>query len=206
MAQADMLRLRGDLCKATNDFEVKLPSPRRVNNRLGVQLRRISDNSLEIASPALDDNKAFPSMIADWNRSNERRKEEVDRCIMPGDRITAVNDSLDYLEMLSELVYAPNMTLNMQREVPGVLKPRKMSNHRADSPGSPASPARPNQDTANLPKSQFTRAGASALAARRGIPSLPPLPDGGVSGKSLKPSSSEASTREPTPCEVRRSR
>jgi len=184
-AQAELLQKRCELGQALDSFDARLPTPRRTHDRLGVQLNRVSDDKLEITSAADENDVVRPGLVAQWNKLQDKldKHQQSKLRIKPGDRITAVNHSPDYMGMLEQLDQAPRVTLSIERDRVGVLTP--IANLSA------ASQSRPPKLT-------------DGLSSRRPseLTMLPPLPsvkcDNCRSGCSM-PSISEGSTREPTP-------
>lgn len=177
--QAQLLQTRGELQGALLKFEACLPTPRRTSGRLGVKLNRIDDDKLEIATAADENDVVRPGLVAEWNKQQAKHAHQRLR-IRPGDRITAINHSPDYISMLEELDQAPHVTLSIERDRPGVLLP-------GFRPGglSLTSQSRPSEKS-------------DGLSSRR--PLLPPLPPVKCEKPGARrPSISESSTREPTP-------
>jgi len=180
-AQAELLQKRCELGQALDRFDACLPTPRRTHSRLGVQLNRVSDGKLQIATSADENDIVRPGLVAEWNKLQDKHLQS--KRIQQGDRIAAVNHSPDYFRMMEELDQAPRITLTIERDRPGVWMP--MANLSATS-------------QSWRPKS------IDGLSSRG--PMLPPLPPmkcekqhGFGSGTS---SISEGSTREPSPRKV----
>jgi hypothetical protein len=155
--------------------------------------------------------EARASMIAEWNKG-QKSAFSPERCILPGDRITAANGSSDYVDMLEELAFSSKMTLAMERDLPGVLEPQWKYVDDSLSPVEKSSRKCGDSDSnsRNAPKSPVLREaglrqmGVSALAARRQLDQLPRvLPGTHFSGKAGGASLSEASTCESSPREPR---
>lgn len=187
--QAHLMKQRGEVGGALLKFDAILPTPRRKQSRLGVRLRRVSDGKLEVVTAGDENDAVRPGCIAEWNKLHANRSQTKLR-IIPGDRITAVNHSLDYISMLEELDQASHMTLSIERDEPGVLTPM---------------PDRFEQKTQPVKKLKEEDLARQRLEASRKRQLLPPLPH--IKTGSRKPSitsigegsMSEGSTREPTP-------
>lgn len=189
-AQAELLKRRGQLLGALDSFDAGLPTPRRTQRRLGVQLQRISNDKLVVASAADENDVVRPGCVAEWNKlHNVMDHLEAKLRIQPGDRITAVNHSPDYISMLEEIDQAPRIVLSIERDRPGVLAPvpSHSTSRHVDSCKS--------QDLPILPQQPVEE-----VHIRRSL--LPPLPPVKTQFGSRRPSISEGSTREPTPRKV----
>jgi len=110
------MKQRGELGGALVKFDAALPTPRRRQSRLGVQLQRIPDGKLEVASAADENDFVRPGCVAEWNKKHTNQSQAKLR-IRPGDRIIAVNQSPDYISMLEEIDQAPRMILSIEREI-----------------------------------------------------------------------------------------
>jgi len=170
------MKQRGELGGALMRFDASLPTPRRMTGRLGVRLQRVSDGKLEVITGPDENDVARPGCVAEWNKLHADYSQTKLR-IRPGDRITAVNHSPDYMSMLEEIDQAPRMTLSIERDRPGVMQP-----------------AQPVSES----KVQTVKKIEEGLASRR--PLLPPISP--IKTGTRRPSFnsiSEGSTREPTP-------
>lgn len=151
------------------------------HSRLGIRLDRIFNDKQQVnlkVATAADENGVDtivrPGLVNHWNKLQTEQAQPKLR-IQPGDRITAVNHSSEYKNMLEQLGKAPRLTLSIERDREhGVLTPL------------------PNLSSAHQkhPASQI-----DGLASRqRSLPSLPPM-----KCDKHKLSISECSTRESTP-------
>jgi len=118
--QAKLLSSRGELRSARYNFEARLPSPRRQHDRLGVRLLITPRCQLQVDSKA-DEGSHRPSMVAEWNRMHAHK--QPDKCILVGDRISAVNNEFAFDDMLEQIHTTPRVIVTIERDDPTNLVP-----------------------------------------------------------------------------------
>merc|ERR1711879_257904 len=101
-------------------FEARLPTPRRAKHRLGLKMQATADCKWQIESKLPKSTR--PSMVEEWNQKRKRLNPEL--CIEPGDRIVAINGTMDCAGIVEKLASSPRMTIKVEKDDPQLLAPR----------------------------------------------------------------------------------